>query len=222
MRALFRGQNCRSPLSSGLARTAAGLATALALLAGSGCAKRLALEPKELERVKVEAGVQPLRVYVSNRLVTVYDEAAVDQQFQVDKQIRQESDRQRLKNVLTKSTSGKIIKIEESNGMPLLWVTFDASCSEPACAFSFVQNEDGLYRLMKAPPLEGYADPKNYHTCLAKSHMMKLGKMKSLGEANDVFVNKRKNGKLRTVHLEVVKVVDDRTRTRTRRSGGVD
>ena len=70
--------------------------------------------------------------------------------------------------------------------------------------------------------LEGYAEPKNYHVRFNDRRLMKLGKMKSLSEANDVFVNKRRNGKLRTIHLEVIKVIDDRTRTRTRRSGGVD
>ncbi|MCA9655456.1 MAG: hypothetical protein KC501_36410 [Myxococcales bacterium] len=195
----------------------------LALMVGSGCAKRLALVPAELERVQKEAGsLDPLRVYVSKRLITVYTEAQVAQDFTVDKQIVQQSDRQQLKNILLKTDSGKILKIEESNGMPLLWVTFDASCNTPDCAFGFVQNEDGLHRLIKAPPLEGYAEPKNYHVRFNDRRLMKLGKMKSLSEANDVFVNKRRNGKLRTIHLEVIKVIDDRTRTRTRRSGGVD
>lgn len=199
------------------------LVVALALGTTAGCAKRLALEPAELERVQKEAGsTDPLRVYVSKRLITVYDEAQVAQDFTVDKQIVQQSDRQQLKNILTKSDSGKILEVADSNGMPLLWVTFDASCNEAACAFGFVQNEDGLYRLLAAPPLEGYAEPKNYHGWRSKRRLMKLGKMKSLSEANDVFVNKRRNGKLRTVHLEVIKVIDDRTRTRTRRSGGVD
>lgn len=196
---------------------------AVALAASSGCAKRLALEPKELERVQKEAGsTDPLRVYVSKRLITIYDQADVAQDFTVDKQIVQQSDRQQLKNILTPKDSGKILAVEDSNGMPLLRVTFDASCNEPSCAFGFVQNEDGLYRLIEAPPLPGYAEPKNYHVRPNKRRLMKLGKMKSLSEANDVFVNKRRNGKLRTIHLEVIKVIDDRTRTRTRRSGGVD
>jgi hypothetical protein len=199
------------------------LLAALGLVSAGGCAKRLALEPKELEKVQSEAGVQPLRVYVSERLVTTWVEGQVNEQFEVDRQIREASARLRIKNVTTKSDSGLILKIEELNGMPLLWVTFSASCNQPECAFGFVQTEDGLYRLFKSPPLEGYADPANYYKWLWKKYRtMKLGKMKSLGEANDVLVNKRRNGKLRTIHLEVIKVIDDRTRTRTRRSGGVD
>lgn len=199
-------------------------AVLLAVVAGTGaCAKRFALEPKELEKVQSEAGVQPLRVYTSERLVTTWVEGNANEQFEVDRQIREGSSRLRIKNVTTKTDSGLILKIEELNGMPLLWVTFSATCDKPECAFGFVQTEDGLYRLFKSPPLEGYAEPANYYKWLWKKYrVMKLGKMKSLGEANDVLVNKKRNGKLRTVHLEVIKVVDDRTRTRTRRSGGVD
>lgn len=197
----------------------------LGQLGMGGCAKRLALEPKELEKVQGAGaeGLDSLRVYTSERLVTTWVEGNVNEQFEVDREIRQASARLRIKNVTATSDSGLILKIEELNGMPLLWVTFSASCREPACAFGFVQTEDGLYRLFKSPPLEGYAEPANYYKWLWKKYrVMKLGKMKSLGEANDVLVNKKRNGKLRTINLEVEKVVDDRTRTRTRRSGGVD
>lgn len=201
------------------------LLAAIALVGPSGCAKRLALEQKELERVQGtgEAGLDSLRVYTNERLVTTWVEGNVNEQFEVDREIREASARLRIKNVTTTSDSGKILKIEESNGMPLLWVTFSASCSAPECAFGFVQTEDGLFRLFKSPPLEGYAPPANYYKWLWKKYrVMKLGKLKSLGEANDVLVNKKRNGKLRTIYLEVDKLVDDRTRTRTRRSGGVD
>ncbi|MCH9683873.1 MAG: hypothetical protein K0V04_20745 [Deltaproteobacteria bacterium] len=203
-------------------RVGATLLAAAALIASTGCAKRLALVPSELEKVQVEAGVQPLRVYPSRRMVTIWKEAAVDKDFGVDRKIIESSANQQLKTVTAKGTSGQILKIEERNGMPLLWVTFDGSCNEPDCAFGFVLTEDERYRLIERPKISGYDDPRSYHHCLAKGRIMKLGKMKSLGEANDVYVNKRKNGKLRTIHLDVIKVVDERTRTRTRRSGGVD
>lgn len=222
MRAPFPGSAPRQGANRSIGR-AGRLLAALALVAASGCAKRFALKPDELEKVQLEAGVNPLRVYTSERLVTTWVEGQKNEQFEVDRQIRQASARLRIKNVTTKTDSGLILAIEELNGMPLLWVTFSADCREPACAFGFVQTEDGLYRLFKSPPLEGYAEPANYYKWLWKKYRrMKPGKMKSLGEANDVLVNKKKNGKLRTIYLEVIKVVDDRTRTRTRRSGGVD
>jgi hypothetical protein len=222
MRVPSRGQ-ARSQRSTRSLGRGAVLLAALGLVSASGCAKRFVLKPDELEKVKTQSGVDPLRVYVSERLVTTWVEGQVDEQFEVDRQIREASARLRIKNVTTKTDSGLILKIEDLNGMPLLWVTFSATCNKPECAFGFVQTEDGLYRLFKSPPLEGYADPANYYKWLWKKYrVMKLGKMASLGEANDVLVNKKRNGKLRTIHLEVIKVVDDRTRTRTRRSGGVD
>jgi hypothetical protein len=46
--------------------------------------------------------------------------------------------------------------------------------------------------------------------------------MRSLAEANDVLLVKKKSGKLLTIELQVKKIIDSRTRTRTRRAGGVD
>jgi hypothetical protein len=56
------------------------LLAAIALLGSSGCAKRLALEQKELERVQGtgEAGLDSLRVYTSERLVTTWVEGNVN------------------------------------------------------------------------------------------------------------------------------------------------
>lgn len=197
------------------------LLSALTLLLASGCAKRFALVPKELEKVETEGNIKSLSVYTSKRLVTTWVEGEVAQQFEVSGQIRQASARQRLKNVVSKSVPGQILEVAELNGMPLLWVTFDSSCNEPDCAFGFVETEDKLYRLFQAPELEGYGPPTNYYSYLSKRRVMKLGKMQSLGEANDVMVNKKRNGKLRTINLEIIKEVDDRVRTRSRRSGGV-
>ena len=214
-----------APRSHGRAAVVLAALGLLGSLGMGGCAKRLALEPKELEKVQGAgaAGLDSLRVYTSERLVTTWVEGNVNEQFEVDRQIREASARLRVKNVTATGDSGLILKIEELNGMPLLWVTFSATCKDPSCAFGFVQTEDGLYRLFKSPPLEGYSEPANFYKWFWKKYrVMKLGKMKSLGEANDVLVNKKRNGTLRTVFLEVEKVVDDRTRTRTRRSGGVD
>ncbi len=224
MRARFSRQGPRTRSRSAAGRVGATLLTTACLLATTaGCSKRLALVPTELAKVQVESGVQPLRVYPSKRMVSIWKQAAVQQNFEVDREIIESSDRDQFKNTTSRKTSGQILKIEDRNGMPLLWVTFDGSCNDPKCAFGFVLTEDNRYRLVERPKLEGYEeDPASYHLCVGKNRVMKLGKMKSLGEANEVYVNKRKNGKLRTIHLEVIKVIDNRTRTRTRRSGGVD
>jgi hypothetical protein len=187
----------------------------------AGCAKRYHLTPRELERVQTEAGVNPLRVYTSHKLIAIYDEAAVTQQYDVNRKIVEGSDKERIKDVITKNTAGLILKIEELNGKPLLWVTFDPSCKVPDCAYGFVETEDKLYRLVTVPPVDGYAPAKAHRRCKWKKRRMKKGKLSSLAEANEVYLVKKRNGKILTIALHVKKVVDDKVKTRTRRQRGI-
>lgn len=200
----------------------AALGLALTAALAGGCAKRLNLTPSELDRVKTEAEVNPLRVYPSQKLIAVYDEQDAAEQFKVQGKIVEASDSKRLKDVTTKNTEGLILKIEELNGKPLLWVVFDSSCRETKCAFGFVETEDKLYRLITVPKQDGFKEPKSYRFCVWKKRRLRPGKLASLAEANDVFLVKKNNGKILTIDLQVKKVVDDRTRTRTRRQRGVD
>lgn len=188
----------------------------------SGCAKRLPLTPKELERVQTEAGVNPLRVYTERRMVALYDEAGVEQAYDVNRKIREGSDKEQEKVVTTRNTAGLILKIEELNSRPLLWVTFDATCKDPACAYGFVQTEDKRYRLITSPPMEGFAQARVYRHCVWKKRRLKHAKLSSLAEANEVYLVKKRNGKILTMELEVKKVLDNSTKTRTRRSRGID
>lgn len=203
-------------------RAARGWIAAAALLTAGGCAKRLPLVPAELERVQTEAGVQPLRVYPSKKLISLYAAKAVDEQFRVERDIRESERREQLKKIVTKNTPGLILKIEEFNGMPLLWVTFEPSCDDTPCAYGFVQTEDGKYRLITVPERDGYEAPRSFRGLVWKRRKLKPGKMKSLAEANEVMLVKKKNGKILTVDLTVKKVVDERTRTRTERSRGIE
>jgi hypothetical protein len=194
----------------------------LCTIALMGCAKRYALTPPELERVKTEAGVQPLRVYPSKKMIILYEEADVQEQFQVQRSIREASDKEEQKEPTPKNTAGLILAIDELNGAPLLWVTFDPRCQKPDCAYGFVETEDKKYRLAIVPEFDGYAEPKTYRGCVWKKRRLKKGKLASLAEANEVMLTKKRNGKILTIHLEVKKIVDERTRTRTRRSRGID
>ncbi|MCR9162328.1 MAG: hypothetical protein ACE37F_31375 [Nannocystaceae bacterium] len=197
-----------------------------ALLAGtvaaSGCAKRTPLSPKELAKVKTEAGVAPLRVYTERKLIALYTESATDESFNVDRTITEESDKVVDKQVTTRNTAGLILDIDELNGKPLLFVTFDASCKARECAYQFVETEDQRYRLVVLPDREGYDDPRVYRSCVWKKRRMKPGKLASLAEANEVYLVKKNNGKILTMKLEVKKVTSDRTQTRTRRNRGID
>jgi len=197
-----------------------------ALLAGSlaatGCAKRTPLSPNDLEKVKTEAGIAPLRVYTERKMIALYTEAAVGQSFDVDRKITEESDKVVDKQVTTRNTAGLIIDIDELNGKPLLFVTFDASCKTRECAYKFVETEDARYRLVELPEREGYEHPRVYRSCVWKKRKLATGKLASLAEANEVYLVKKNNGKILTMTLEVKKVTSDRTQTRTRRNRGID
>ncbi len=189
-------------------------------LVAAGCATRGSLGPDELERVRSKNDIESLSVYASRRLVTTWLEPTIGEEYDVDGRVREASARQRFKNTVGKTVPGQILAIEELNGMPLLWVSFDVSCNEPKCAFGFVQTEDDVHRLVHAPPLEGYAAPQIHHVLGSRHRRMKPGKLASLGEANEVLVNKASRGRVRTIHLEMVKQEDHRVRTRIRRSKG--
>ncbi len=191
-------------------------------LAASGCAKRTPLSPKELERVKTEAGVAPLRVFTERKMIALYTEAQVDESFDVNRTITEESDKVVDKQVTTRNTAGLILDIDELNGKPLLFITFDASCNNRECAYKFVETEDGRYRLVELPKREGYEKPRVYRACVWKKRKLGTGKLASLAEANEVYLVKKNNGKILTMVLEVKKVTSDRTQTRTRRNRGID
>ncbi len=187
-----------------------------------GCAKRLPLTENELARIQTEAGIQPLRVYTSKKLINVRYEANVDEQYQVQKRIQESSDRLADKEIITRNSSGLIIKIDELNGAPAAWVTFDPRYDKPEDATIFVQGDDGLFRLHSNPVRKGFDPAVSYRGFKAERRKLEPGKMKSLAEANDVLLVKKKNGKILTIELQVKKVTDDRTRTRTRRVEGID
>ncbi|MGH1345490.1 MAG: hypothetical protein ACRBN8_28255 [Nannocystales bacterium] len=193
-----------------------------ATLAQAGCAKRTPLSPKELAKVTTEAGIAPLRVYTERKMIALYNEASVDESFNVDRKITEESDKVVDKQVTTRNTAGLILDIDELNGKPLLFVTFDASCKTRECAYQFVETEDGRYRLVELPDREGYDKPRTYRACVWKKRKLGKGKLASLAEANEVYLVKKNNGKILTMTLEVKKVTNDRTQTRTRRNRGIE
>ncbi len=192
------------------------------LLPAAGCAKRTPLSPNDLEKVKTEAGIAPLRVYVERKMIALYNEESVDESYDVNRKITEESDKVVDKQVTTRNTAGLILDISELNGKPLLYVTFDPSCKTTACAYQFVETEDGRYRLAELPDREGYNTPRVYRALIWKKRKLEKGKLASLAEANEVYLVKKNNGKILTMMLEVKKVTSDRTQTRTRRSRGID
>lgn len=211
----------RAPFSSRFGKPLGVLALALGLLTSSGCARRLELTPGEFERIdKQEQATEALRVYVSKRLIVVYEADERDAKYQVDRTINTSQDRQLLRVIISRGTMGQIIDTEDRNGAPLLWVTFSSRCKEKDCSYGFVQTEDGVFRLTVVPERDGYLAPKVYFRNEPKKQMA-LGKLKSLAEKNSVFVFKKKNGKVRTIDLIVKKRTDNKRQVDTIRDGGV-
>jgi len=188
----------------------------------SACARRVDFTPTDLEEVQTKAGVDPLRVYVSKKLVAQYPRAKGSEQFDVRGRIS-ESSRRDLRIVeTTRRTMGQIIEIAERNGQPLLWVTFDRTCRSPDCAYGFVQTEDKRFRLLEVPALPGYAVPAVFYGRDSDKRRMQPGKLASLAEANEVFLLKKGNGDLATIDLEVIKKSKDEGTTVRSRNRGVE
>lgn len=198
----------------------AGVATMVLLMAvATGCARRLKLADVDLEEAREAESLDALRVYPSNRMISNYDEPAL-RTVVVSREIRQRSRRERQKVILRRSTSGAIVGEDKLNGQRLLYVTFDRQCSEPACAYGFVQLEDARYVLVHVPEREGYAPAKVYRSLVLKRHRMKPGHVRALSDANRVFKLQRRRRAL-VVFLEVKRANQDRVDERAKRESGV-
>lgn len=186
------------------------------------CAARYQLRDAELDEARQQESLAQLRVYPSNRTISVYDEP-IARTITVDREIRQRSTNDRRKRILTLDTPGAIIAEAELNGARLLWVTFDRSCVVPECAYGWVQTEDGRYRLVHVPEREGFAPPVVYRGWVGKRRKMTRGNLYQLAEANTVYRIKRKKKKrrVRTVFLEVKKDIRKRVRGQSETEPGV-
>lgn len=196
-------------------------ALSIGLLLNTGCARRLTLTPSEFERIDTrERATEALRVYVSKKLIVIYELADDAATYSVDRTINTSSEQNILRVIIDKNTKGLIIDKEDKNGAPLLWVTFNSKCQDKHCAFGFVQTEDGVFRLHSVPEREGYKPGKPHFKSEKKD--LKLGKLKSLAEKNDVFLWKNKRDKIFTIDLIVKKRTDTKRNVKTERGGGVE
>jgi hypothetical protein len=194
-------------------------AMGLLLAVASGCAVRLKLADVDLEEARQTESLGKLRVYPSNRTISNYDEPAL-RTVVVSREIKQSSRRERNKVILRRNTSGAIVGESLLNGQKLLHVTFSRQCSEPACAYGFVQLEDARYVLVQVPEREGYAPAKVYRSLVLKRHLMKPGQVRSLSDANRVYKLQRRRRAL-VVFLEVKRSNRDRVEERATRETGV-
>ncbi|MBK8266199.1 MAG: hypothetical protein IPK80_33340 [Nannocystis sp.] len=197
------------------------LLSALASLVLGGCARRVRLTPAELERVERRVGsTDPLRVFVHRKVIVRWDPEDVTGTFEVDRVIKERIDVTMKLAAIERRDAGKIVGVGERNGMPLLWVSFDsATCRDPSCALGFVRTEDSRYKLVALPAREGYKEPVVFRRNERRRNVMKLAKAKALGEANHIYMAKRRRRGL-PVHLDVKRDAKKRERRDVEKARG--
>jgi len=197
-------------------KIAAALAVGLCLLSPSGCARRFKLTPDELasldKRVvdyERRAALDPrtkkeeVFVYTHRRFIVKY-ELNTEKAYEMGRTSNVQLESEQPLVFVLRSRAGQIIAREESNGVPLLWVSFTTACNTKDCAFGFVRTEDNLHKLAFVPPRESFKLQAVYWRNERKRAVMKRKKVKGLGEANEVYVLKRKR-RVKTVYLDVIK-----------------
>lgn len=206
-------------------RVAAALAVGLLVLS-AGCTRRLKLTPEELidldrrvaiyeQRVAIDPSTQKdeLFVYTHRRFIVKY-ERVMEKSFAMGHKVDLTRERLSPISFIKYSSPGQIIAREESNGVPLLWVSFD-ECNVKECSYGFVRTEDNLYKLAFVPalpfvpPEEGYKLKAVYRRYERPKKIMKKAKVAALGEANEVYVLKRKR-RVKTVFLDVKKRIREK------------
>ena len=108
----------------------------LSVLLGSGCARRLDLTPTELKRIEGPDGdLKLLRVYPKKKLISLYREEEVQESYEVNKRkITERGAYRPFKRIIGKKIAGKVVARTEQNGMPVLWIAFDNTCTDTACS----------------------------------------------------------------------------------------
>lgn len=196
----------------------------IALGFAGGCTKRVNLSAAKFEELRtLDPEFNVLRVYTSRKLITAYPELQELREISLKREkIKIRGARRPHEEIIGRNAPGRVLKVEERNEMPLLWVTFFDTCDDPSCAYGFVLTEQGKYSLVSIPALKQYDVPIAYRGCRGKRHKMTPGKLKSVGELNPVFVVSRRRGKkMLPVNLQLREDTFKPTRKTRRRAGGV-
>ncbi len=109
----------------------------------------------------------------------------------------------RIEVEVKRKLPGAVIKREELDGEPVLWVTFDERCVEVDCSYGFVRTSDGLFRLFRVPLLSGYGEPEVYRKRVSPRKTMERTKIYSRTDATAVYFSTR--GHAASVGLEIKK-----------------
>lgn len=165
-----------------------------------------------------------LNVYVSRKLRSYYPQAQDPLDYALT------SGRIRLRGayrpkiaIIARNTPGLVIDEDQLNGMRRLWVTWDSDCLDRSCAYGFVFTGPlDRFSLVDVPAIADYKPAVSYRRLRLGRNKMRLQKQRSLAEINEVLaVKRRRNGKVLTVNLQVLKDTYRPTRALRERKRGV-
>jgi len=199
-----------APPRGGLApRRSAWRGTAAALLLGAaallgGCASREYLTPNGLAEItSLDPRLEMVRVYPSAKLIVVY-ERSLGQGFDIERTqgaIEQQQKGRRIEASYPRKLPGAILAIDQTAEARILWVTFDAKCTDRSCAYGFAETDDALYRLYSVPGIEGYAEPSVYRKQISRRGRMARSKVFSRSRSVPVYFTTR--GPTASIALEI-------------------
>lgn len=195
----------------------------LLVLAAAGCARRIDLVPHDFEDLRRrDPELEMLRLFLDKRLLSYYPQLSDETTVDVTRsRVRVRGKKRPRERSITRSTPGKIVTIDELNGMPRLWVTFFSDCKAVECAYGFVQTELQRYSLVAVPVLAEYRAPISYRRNRLKRNKMRMLKQRSLAELNEVLAAPRRSGKAKPIDLQIRKDTWRPTRKTKQKADGV-
>lgn len=196
----------------------------IGLLIDVGCARRVNLSLAEFDELRqLDPSQETLRVFPGKKLISSYPEEQEVRNVDIkrDKVVVRGAQRPR-ERIIGVNTPGKVVAVDELNGMPLLWVTYFADCGAADCAYGFVLTEQKKFSLVAIPGLAGFDDPTSHRGTRTRRNRLRLGKIRSLSELNEVYVVPRRRGKkFLSLDLQIHKETYKPTRKSKQRAPGV-
>lgn len=169
--------------------------------------------PDPLAPGEAAAAPQPIRltrlnVYLGRKLRSYYPQAQDPLDYALTGgRIRLRGAHRPKISIVSRNVPGLVIDEDTLNGMRRLWVTWDADCLDRSCAYGFVHTGPlDRFSLVDVPDIADYKPAVSYRRLRLRRNLMRLQKQRSLAEINEVLaVKRRRNGKVLTVNLQVLK-----------------
>ncbi|MEZ4452871.1 MAG: hypothetical protein R3B09_25660 [Nannocystaceae bacterium] len=189
----------------------------------SACGHRRALTVDELAKIREhDPELVEVRAFVSDRVIAVHEPPGADVRYAIEGgEVQERSSTRPLRQIVGRRTAGAVVAVTTLHEMPVLWVSFDAACTDAACAFPFVAVEDGRFVLEDAPELPNRAPPRVYRRRVRDRALLTPTKIGSLADANAVLSRTRR-GEAQVITLEIRKVSRRSQHASTRRARGFD